>query len=144
MHLTRNQAYLYGYRGFESLPLRQHSGPSSAAADSGFRLRAPASLTPATRLKFESLPPRHRICRINRSQRIVGTFRHFRANSRLSESKRTGEPPRICDLSPISMADVRDLTTEELFAVLQPGVEESVKATLEKFIGCELEESIGG
>ena|ERR1700722_7647802 len=22
MHLTRNQAYLYGYRGFESLPLR--------------------------------------------------------------------------------------------------------------------------
>jgi len=42
------------------------------------------------------------------------------------------------------MADVRDLTTEELFAVLQPGVEESVKATLEKFIGCELEESIGG
>ncbi len=23
MHLTRNQAYLYGYRGFESLPLRQ-------------------------------------------------------------------------------------------------------------------------
>ena len=27
MHLTRNQAYLYGYRGFESLPLR-HVGPA--------------------------------------------------------------------------------------------------------------------
>ncbi len=25
MHLTRNQAYLYGYRGFESLPLRHFS-----------------------------------------------------------------------------------------------------------------------
>ncbi len=23
LHLTRNQAYLHGYRGFESLPLRQ-------------------------------------------------------------------------------------------------------------------------
>jgi len=48
----------------------------------------------------------------------------------------------MCDLSPISLVDVRDLTTEELFAVLQPGVEESVKARLEKFIRCELEESI--
>jgi hypothetical protein len=25
MHLTRNQAYLHGYRGFKSLPLRQHT-----------------------------------------------------------------------------------------------------------------------
>ena len=24
MHLTRNQAYLHGYRGFKSLSLRQH------------------------------------------------------------------------------------------------------------------------
>jgi hypothetical protein len=47
-------------------------------------------------------------------------------------------------LSPINLAgvDVRDLTTEELFAALQPSVEESIKARLEKSLRVELRKSI--
>jgi hypothetical protein len=47
-------------------------------------------------------------------------------------------------LSPINLAgvDVRDLTTEEIFAVLQPHVEESIKAKLEKSLRVELRKSI--
>ena len=45
--------YLKGYRGFESLSLR-HGISLGPALRSGFRQQAPASLTPAKRLKFES------------------------------------------------------------------------------------------
>lgn len=46
--------------------------------------------------------------------------------------------------SPINLAgvDVRDLTTEELFAVMQPDVEKSIKARLEKSLKAELRKSI--
>ena len=36
MYLTRNQAYVQAYRGFESLPLRQIHMKNSAPTDAGF------------------------------------------------------------------------------------------------------------
>ena len=59
MHLTRNQAYLHGYRGFKSLPLRQHTkqnptGLTSSLPDQELLLRLPEAsqrmlgLNPAT------------------------------------------------------------------------------------------------
>src|ERR1039458_7483339 len=51
--------------GFES-PLRHHDISRGPSLRSGFRLRAPASLTPAKRLKFKSLL-RHQVFLITKT-----------------------------------------------------------------------------
>jgi hypothetical protein len=74
---------------------------------------------------------------------LSGNFQAMRLaiDLRQQEREKVAEEQR---LSPINLAgvDVRDLTTEELFALLQPGLEESIKAKLEKSLRVELRKSI--
>ena len=91
-------------REFESLRARHTHlelllgrDPSTRSARSGFRQQAPASLTPAKRLKFESLRARHLI-NLTPGKSTPTCFkqfvaRRFRENSRIDPRKYHYPPP---------------------------------------------------
>ena len=58
MHLTRNQAYLYGYRGFESLPLRHlpQNLPETCKCSSGCHPSGGLHFVPFSCYRSQQIP----------------------------------------------------------------------------------------
>src|SRR5215471_1785575 len=67
---TRSTIFLYDIAS--QYKRRCRRGPSARVARSGFRLRAPASLTPAKRLKFDPDQVHHFFSTISRLSTSVG------------------------------------------------------------------------